>query len=84
MRGYHLWFTIEIISFYGYILSACLFIFESQILSSLGWLNKNAIQDQYEHDFLNYHNRDLDWFALVVILSMVNIIIMFLNTIPQI
>ena len=47
LKGYNLWFTIEIISFYGYILSAILYIIENQIKSSLGMLNKVFIRDEY-------------------------------------
>lgn len=83
-RGYDLWFTIEIVSFYGYILSGSIFIFENQVLSMLGWLNKTAIKDQIEYDFLTYHTKDLDWFAFIIILSGVNITIMYMNSFTHI
>lgn len=50
----------------------------------LGWLNKISIKDQYEYDFLSYHTKDLDWFAFIIILSGVNISIMYLNTFDHI
>lgn len=79
LRGYNLWFTIEIISFYGYIFSAILYIFENQISSSYGRLNKCGINDEYQHDFINYHRMDLDWMAFLTITLLVNFFIMFYN-----
>ena len=73
LEGLNLWFIIEILSFYGYIMSAIWFIFESRIKSSLGWSNKQNVKDRYKYDFINYHRKDLDWLAFVTILCMVNI-----------
>lgn len=53
MSGMNVWFIIEILSFYGYILSAMLFIVEHSIKSSLGILVKTeATKDRYKIDFL--------------------------------
>ena len=65
--GYNLWFTIEIISFYGYILAAIWFIAEEQILSTFGYLNKLNYADQYMYDFINYRRLEIDWLAFIII-----------------
>lgn len=73
LTGINTWFIIEILSFYGYILSAIAFIMESSIKSSLGILDKSHTQDKYKSDFIDYHNKDLNWLAFVTILFNVNI-----------
>ena len=73
LTGINTWFIIEILSFYGYILSAVAFIFESQIKSSLGWIKKEPLVNRYKEDFVAYHRKDLDWLAFVTILFNVNI-----------
>ena len=73
LTGINTWFVIEILSFYGYILSAIAFIMENQIKSSLGFLDKSHMQDRYKSDFIDYHNKDLNWLAFVTILLNVNI-----------
>lgn len=55
LKGYNLWFTIEIIAFYGYVFSAILYIIENQVRSSMGILNKKYMKDEYEYDFITYH-----------------------------
>jgi hypothetical protein len=72
LTGLNAWFIIEILSFYGYILSAIFFIFEKMVLSSLGRV-KRGLCDRYKYDFLYYHRKDLDWLAFVCILFLVNI-----------
>ena len=67
-----MWFIIEILSFYGYILAAILFILENSIQSSLGTLDKTNIRDRYKTDFIVYHRREIDWFAFILILCIVN------------
>jgi len=71
--GINVWFIIEILSFYGYILSAILFIYLKSLESSLGWYDKSHIADRYKYDFLSYHEKDLNWIAFVFILFVVNI-----------
>ena len=71
--GINTWFVIEILSFYGYILSSIAFILENSIKSSLGWLDKSHLADRYKSDFIAYHRLDLDWLAFVTILLNVNI-----------
>lgn len=73
LTGINTWFIIEILSFYGYILSAIAFIMESSIKSSLGILDKSHTQDKYKSDFIDYHNKDLNWLAFMTILFNVNI-----------
>lgn len=73
LTGINTWFIIEILSFYGYILSAIAFIFEHSIKSSLGWLDKSHLQDMYKSDFVAYYRKDLDWLAFVTILFNVNV-----------
>ena len=77
LSGLNLWFIIEILSFYGYILSAMLFILEYSIKSSLGILAKP--KDAYKFDFLAYFRKDCDWLAFVTILQTVNLGIMLLD-----
>lgn len=72
LSGINVWFIIEILSFYGYILAAILFIFENSIWSSLGKLNKTNMADRYRSDFIVYHRREIDWFAFLLILFIVN------------
>ena len=74
LTGINTWFIIEILSFYGYILSAVAFIVENSIKSSLGWIDKSHMMERYKSDFINYHRKDLDWLAFVTILLNVNII----------
>ena len=77
--GINVWFIIEILSFYGYILAAILFILENQISSSMGWLNKQNLADRYKSDFIVYHRREIDWFAFILILLMVNAGLIFVE-----
>ena len=80
LSGINVWFIIEIVSFYGYILAAILFILENQIKSSLGWLNKDHIRDRYKTDFIVYHRREIDWFAFILILFMANMALIYIET----
>lgn len=75
LTGINSWFIIEILSFYGYIVSAVFFIYEKQIKSSFGWINKRnkRVKEVYRYDFIAYHRKDLDWLAFVSILTLVNI-----------
>lgn len=79
LSGINVWFIIEILSFYGYILAAILFILENQITSSLGWLKKDHIRDRYKTDFIVYHRREIDWFAFILILFMVNMGLIYIE-----
>ena len=88
MNGVNTWFIIEILSFYGYILSAVIFITTNILTSSCGksanqlkekLLNQNnprakerKITDRYKYDFIQYYSKDLDWAAFVQILFNVN------------
>lgn len=74
-----MWFIIEILSFYGYILSAMYYIAESQIRSSLGWRDIHRFCDRFKYDFVAYHRKDLDWMAFVTILFNVNLALYFLD-----
>ena len=40
MSNMNLWFIIEIMSFYGYILAAMFFLLERSVRSTFGWLEK--------------------------------------------
>ena len=77
LKGYNLWFTIEILSFYGYLFSAILFIFEYSISSSLGWIDKSKHKMAYQYDFIEYHRVSLDWFALIFIVFFINAWLLF-------
>lgn len=72
LTGINCWFFIEIMSFYGYILSAWAFIFETQIKSSLGWSkhrdNNECEKIRYKEDFIKFYRKDIDWLAFVTIL----------------
>jgi hypothetical protein len=70
---------IEILSFYGYILAAMLFILENQIKSSLGWLNKDYLRDRYKTDFIIYHRREINWYAFILILFSVNLGLIYIE-----
>ena len=71
--GINVWFIIEILSFYGYILSAILFIYIKSIESSLGLYDKTHMPDRHKFDFLAYHEQDVNWIAFVFILLFVNV-----------
>lgn len=74
LTGINCWFVIEILSFYGYILSAIAFIGTHSIKSALWPLKKNpCFKDRYKSDFVAYHRKDLDWLAFVSILFNVNV-----------
>ena len=48
---------------------------ENQIKSSLGILNKKAIQDRVDYDFITYHRKEIDWLAFLVITILANLVI---------
>ena len=79
MVGLNMWFIIEIMSFYGYILAGVLYIMMQQIKSTMGWLNKDFVEDRYKFDFLHYYKKDLDWMAFVTILFVVNLGLSLIN-----
>jgi len=80
LTGINTWFIIEILSFYGYILSAVLYILEKSLKSSAGFpKSKNEEDPLYKHDYLSYHRKDLDWAAFVQILFNVNLGLMMLD-----
>jgi len=75
VSGINTWFLIEILSFYGYILSAILYIFSHSIASSCGYTacTVHNSDPAYRHDFLTYNKKELDWAAFVQILFNVNL-----------
>ena len=79
LEGYNLWFTIELISFYAYIGAAILFIFERSLISNLGLINKKTIADCYKYDFINYHEKELNWMAFIFIMFLVNLLICYFS-----
>jgi len=79
MKGLNIWFIIEILSFYGYVISGMWFIAESQIKSSFGWLKKDKMEDRYKYDLIAYHRTEIDWLAFVTIMVTVNLAIMIIN-----
>ena len=58
---------IEILSFYGYIFSAIIFIFTHSLACSLGSHHRRVVDTDpaYKHDFIAYNRKDLDWAAFV-------------------
>ena len=81
LSGLNLWFIIEILSFYGYILSAMLFMLEHTVKSSFGWINKQSLYNKKakEFDFLAYYKKDCDWYAFITILLTVNSVLMWMD-----
>ena len=79
LTGINTWFIIEILSFYGYILSAILFIFENSIKSSFATEKNPYLADRFKTDFVAYHRKDLDWCAFVQILFNVNVGLMVID-----
>ena len=79
LKGINLWFIIEILSFYGYILSAMAFIIENTVKSSLGILDRKCLKERYQTDFIDFHRKDLDWLAFVTILFNVNVVLIFID-----
>jgi len=79
MTGINIWFIIEIMSFYCYILSAIIFIWDYSLRSSLGWLKKDKLQNAFKFDFVDYFRLDLDWIAFVTILTVCNVVLMTLD-----
>lgn len=67
LTGINTWFLIEILSFYGYIFSAIIFIFTHSLACSCGINKKPAfdIDPAFRHDFIAYNRKDLDWAAFV-------------------
>ena len=63
MIGINIWFIIEILSFYGYIFSAIIYILIVICKSSFKKLHKN--KDRNNIDFIAYHRKNLDWAAFV-------------------
>ena len=66
LTGINTWFIIEILSFYGYIFSAVVYLFEHSMKSAMGY-KKRERRDQpmYKYDFMAYIRKDLDWAAFV-------------------
>ena len=82
--GMNVWFIIEILSFYGYILSAIFFIWLKSLESSLDWQNRSHMKmeykkDRYKYDFLAYHEKDINWMAFVFILTFVNVSLILID-----
>lgn len=79
LTGINSWFIIEILSFYGYILSAICFILFHSLGSSCSKKKIACHADRYKYDFLAYHRKDLDWLAFVSILFNVNIVLICID-----
>jgi hypothetical protein len=72
LQGINAWFIIEILSFYGYIISAIWFIMENSVRSTFGWLDKTNLKERYKTDFIVFHRQEIDWLAFLTILLLVN------------
>lgn len=79
LSGLNNWFIIEIMSFYGFIIGAALFILESQVRSSFGLLKKENMRDRYKYDLITYHRQEIYWYGFVVILLFVNVCTILIN-----
>lgn len=75
LQGYNLWFTIEILTFYGYMVGSIIYIFERAIRSNFGLLSKASVKDCYKFDFMLYHNKPMYWTAFIFILWFNNFMI---------
>ena len=77
LTGLNAWFIIEILSFYGYIISAAIFMMIKVMKSSFGYHLFNQKHERvinaYKFDFIAFYRKDLDWIAFVTILLNVNI-----------
>ena len=71
MENEYSWFIIEILAFYGYILSAVLVIIRNTIVSSCCGLKKHP--EEYKGDFIAKQRDNLDWAAFILILFTVNV-----------
>jgi hypothetical protein len=71
MENEYSWFIIEILAFYGYILSAVLVIIRNTIVSSCCGLKKHP--EEYKGDFIAKQRDNLDWAAFISILFTVNV-----------
>jgi len=81
MSHLNMWFIIEIMSFYGYIMAAMFFLFERSFRSTFGWLKKSEqTKDVYQYDILAYFKRDTDWYAFITILMLVNLGLQMMDT----
>ena len=80
MTGINTWFIIEIISFYGYILSAVFYIMEHSLRSALGHKKRERRgMPMFKYDFMQYVRKDLDWAAFVQVLFNVNVCLILLD-----
>lgn len=84
LTGINTWFIIEILSFYGYVLSAIIHILINIFKSSCGEkdavrLRKEVISDRNDKDYIIYFRKDLDWAAFVQILFNVNIGLIYID-----
>ena len=71
LSGINAWFIIEILSFYGYILAASIYILTRSCRSSWGCKRKESYTEEdplYKHDFVAYNKKSLDWHGFVQIL----------------
>jgi len=70
LTGINAWFIIEILSFYGYILAASIYILGHSCRSSCGRKRRVDYEEDplYKHDFVSYNKKELDWAAFVQIL----------------
>ena len=78
LNSYALWFTIEIVSFYSYIISTILYIFEHQIWTLCGKRLYNE-RKSVEYDFIRFFKREIEWYACLFLVMAVNIAISILN-----
>lgn len=83
LTGLNGWFIIEILSFYGYIISAIAFMIMKVFKGSLG-LDKKvkehpSIKEAYKYDFIAFYRKDIDWLAFVTILFSVNISLILID-----
>ena len=74
-----MWFIIEILTFYGYIVSAVGFIAWNQIHKSLGFHQPVRYAERYKYGFLQYHKDALKWLSLLTILLGVTAVILIID-----
>ena len=77
ITGLNMWYIIEVLTFYMYLLSAMGFIAKTQILRSCG--KQQQYDDRYKYGFLRFHQIQLKWLSLLMILVMVSLSIMIID-----
>jgi len=74
-----MWFIIEILSFYGTIISAVYFIMHHQIMSSLEMNHQEDYLDRFKYGFLKYHRYSIHYLSFALILLINNSALLYME-----